>query len=83
MKCSNQSRSNAACEQNTYKASNGTCVSCPPHTSTTGPGTHQVKGCKCDPGYTGPDGGPCQGSGILNTTVSIYSNVLYMMFYRC
>ena len=40
------------------QATGSTCVSCPPHSSSPLEST-SLSACKCDPGFTGPNGGPC------------------------
>ncbi|ELT94386.1 hypothetical protein CAPTEDRAFT_203071, partial [Capitella teleta] len=47
------------CPKNTYKATSSTCIPCPVHSSTTSTG-NSLKDCRCNAGYSGPTGGPCQ-----------------------
>jgi len=48
------------CEAGTYGSSPGstTCVSCPSN-STASEGSDELTDCKCNDGFTGPDGGAC------------------------
>ncbi|ELU02590.1 hypothetical protein CAPTEDRAFT_150772, partial [Capitella teleta] len=47
-----------ACPMNTYKANNSSCTLCPDHSSTSGTG-NSLQGCRCNAGYHGHAGGPC------------------------
>lgn len=48
------------CDEGYYATSSemSQCDQCPPH-SFSGEGSDNIDDCKCDPGYTGSDGGPC------------------------
>jgi len=57
------SASCARCPIGTYLATTGgtsekECIACPAN-ATSSPGSSAVSGCRCNAGYTGPDGGPC------------------------
>lgn len=49
------------CPRATYNTLfNSTCLQCPIHSSHVDTARVHVTDCTCDPGYTGPDGGPCE-----------------------
>ena len=52
-------RSCQDCPSNSYSSSdNSVCVSCPSHSGSSAR-SFELAACKCDLGYTGPDGGEC------------------------
>jgi alpha-tubulin suppressor-like RCC1 family protein len=51
------------CPIGTYKnftRNSATCVSCPAYSSTLAEGATRLEDCKCNPGFTGPDGTSCR-----------------------
>ena len=53
-----------ACPLNTYMddwSTGGVCLDCPENSRTTTVGSTNRQQCICDDGYSGPNGGPCQG----------------------
>jgi len=50
------------CTKGEYKpdAGSGVCETCPPYTTTSSSGSTHISDCKCDVGFTGPDGGSCE-----------------------
>jgi len=53
------------CEAGTYSSSPGsaTCASCPTHSTTAEEGSDELTDCKCNAGFSGPDGGACVADG--------------------
>ena len=68
--CSFAHVANSQCQANYYGLSVASCVLCPANT-TSASNSASITDCKCAPGYTGADGGPCTvcGVGFYKSTI--------------